>query len=304
MTVAESEEYVTCPRCRTLVPWTPSCIYCGSSLPSKRKLPEREEAASTRQLSVEELIAKDISVEPESRLLSYMLWRVRLMELMRERRVSQEVFEKLYKEYISTTLEAVERKKAFMKDIADTRAQVEDAQRMLVEMDRRRASGEQATGEFLDEYSRLKSELDQLQTDLSRIMFQQRSLGLSLSEVKDAEILEALGKRFRNYLSYLPLMVSDGLLFPAMEEVVRGDLKEMLTLMEVADFEAVEPLVEEEMEEAVETLPMGDEALLKEVTSVVRGHDDEIRRLIRAIRMKDNALILGPHGEGKTELLL
>jgi len=64
-------------------------------------------------------------------------------------------------------------------------------------------------------------------------------------------------------------------------------------------------LVEEEgVEAAAEEPPVDDEALLREVASVVRGHDDEIRRIIRAVRMRDNVLILGPHGEGKTELLL
>ena len=303
MTAAENEDYVICPNCRALVPWTPTCINCGATLPPKRRAPERREAAKG-ELSLEGLGVTDVSVEPEGRLTSYLLWRVRLMELLRADRVSREVFEQLYKEYVSTTLEAVERKKAFMRELFDAKIQVEDVRRKLGDKDRRRASGERATSEFLDEYSRLKSELEQLQADLSRIRFQQRSLGLVLGEGKDAEILTAVEKRFRNYLSYLPLMVTDGLLSPAMEETVRGDLKEMLTLMEAAGDEAAEVLVEEEAAEAAEEIPVDDEALLKEVSSVVKGHDDEIRRLIRAVRMKDNALILGPHGEGKTELLL
>ncbi len=302
MTAAESEDYVTCPSCKALVPWTPACIYCGASLPPKRKPPEAK--PRREELSLEGLGVTDVSVEPESRLTSYLVWRVRLMELLRARRVSKEVFEQLYKEYISTTLEAVERKKAFMRELTDVRVQIENVRRRLGEMDQRRAAGEKATGEFLDEYSRLKSELEQLQADLSRIRFQQRSLGLVLGEGRDAEILAAVKRRFRNYLSYLPLMVTDGLLSPAMEEVVRGDLKEMLALMEAAEDEATDVLVEEEAEGAAEEVPIDDEALLKEIASVVKGHDDEIRRLIRAIRMRDNVLILGPHGEGKTELLL
>jgi len=98
--------------------------------------------------------------------------------------------------------------------------------------------------------------------------------------------------------------VTDGLLSLSMEEVVRGDLKEMIALVEeeeAAEAFMVEPEV---VEEAVEEIPIDDEALVKDVASVVKGHDDEIRRLIRAVRMKDNVLILGPHGEGKTELLL
>ena len=303
MAASENEDYITCPSCRSLVPWTPSCIYCGSDLPPKRREPRR--ALSTEPLSLEGLGVTDVSVEPESRLAGYLLWRVRLMELLRAHRVSSEVFEQIYKEYISTTLEAVERKKTFMKEFSEAKVQLEDARQRLAEMDERRSSGEQVTSEFLDEYSKLKSELEQLQADLSRVRFQQRSLGLVLGEGRDAEILPAVEDRFRKYLSYLPLMVSDGLISHGMEEVVRGDLKDMLELMEAEEAAAEALLVEvQEVKEAVEEPPIDDDALLKDVASVVKGHDDEIMRLIRAVRMKDNVLVLGPHGEGKTELLL
>ncbi|MFQ6053695.1 MAG: AAA family ATPase, partial [Candidatus Bathyarchaeia archaeon] len=305
MTAAESEDYVTCPSCRTLVPWTPSCIYCGSSLPPKRREPRRRRPSSMPELSLEGLGVTDISVEPEGRLTNYILWRVRLMELLRAGRVSQEVFEQLYKEYISETRDALERKRAFMREYDDVRLQMQDVKRKLSDLDRRRASGQRTTGEYLDEYSRLKSIQEQLQADLSRIRFQQRSLGLVLSEGRDAEILGAIEKRFRNYLSYLPLMTSNGLLSPTMEGVVREDLEMMLGLMEeAAKEEAVDVLAEEAEEAAAEELPFDDEALLRDISAVVKGHDDEIRRIIRAIRMKDNVLVLGPHGEGKTELLL
>ncbi|MBN2333919.1 MoxR family ATPase [Candidatus Bathyarchaeota archaeon] len=54
---------------------------------------------------------------------------------------------------------------------------------------------------------------------------------------------------------------------------------------------------------AEEVLGAEDEAF-KEITKQVKGHDDEIRRLLRAVRLGDNVLLLGPHGEGKTETML
>jgi hypothetical protein len=226
------------------------------------------------------------------------------MELLKESRVSMEVFEQLYKEYITLTLESVERKKALTKELAETKAQADDVKNLLLEMDGRRTTGEQTTSEFLDEYSRLKSQLDQLETDMSRIMFKQRSLGLVIGDRNESGMLAELEKKFRNYISYLPLMVTDGLISPSMEEVVREDLKEMIAMIEAAEDESATILVKQEVVETVEEFFVDDEALLKDVASVVRGHDDEIKRLIRAVRMKDNVLILGPHGEGKTELLL
>jgi hypothetical protein len=69
-----------------------------------------------------------------------------------------------------------------------------------------------------------------------------------------------------------------------------------------------EPYQEPQREEKTATPekeagPEEDE-VLKELVKHVKGHDDEIRRLLRAVRMKDNALLLGPQGEGKTETLL
>lgn len=302
MTVTtEKEDYATCPSCRNLVPRTLHCIYCGIKLPQKAT-PEKRTRPEPR-LSLEKLVDMDSLKKTESSLLNYLLWRVRLIELLREGRVSQTVFNQIYKEYIATTLEAFDKWRASIKRISDTKAQIGDVRIKLDEMDRSKAAGMQATGEFLDGYSRLKSGLDQLQTDLTRIRYQQRSHGLFFDEESDGEVLVAVEKRFRSYLSYLPLMVSDGLLSTSMEEMVRDDLKEMMTLIEASDLGSREVHVEE-VEVVAEEPVMYDDALLNEVTSVVKGHNDEIRRIIRAIQMKDNVLILGSHGEGKTELLL
>ena len=68
-----------------------------------------------------------------------------------------------------------------------------------------------------------------------------------------------------------------------------------------------EPFVEDpEPEENTaqdENIALREDTALKEVTKYVKGHDDELKRLFRALRMNDNVLILGPPGEGKTETL-
>ena len=63
---------------------------------------------------------------------------------------------------------------------------------------------------------------------------------------------------------------------------------------------------EEEHEKPVEqeAARAEDDDTFRELVKHVKGHDDEIRRLLRAVRMKDNVLLLGPHGEGKTEIML
>ena len=288
MTVTtEKEDYATCPSCRNLVPRTLHCIYCGIKLPQKA-VPEKRIRPESR-LSLEKLIDMDSLQKTESSLLNYLLWRVRLVELLREGRVSQTVFNQIYKEYISTTLEAFDKWRASIKSISDMKDQIDDVRIKLDEMNKIKASGIQATGEFLDDYSRLKLELDQLQTELTRIRYQQRSQGLFFDEESDGEVLVAVEKRFRSYLSYLPLMVSDGLLSASMEEMVRDDLKEMLTLIEASD-QGSRVIHVEEVEVVDEEPVVYDDALLNEVTSVVKGHTDEIRRIIRAIQMKDNEI--------------
>ncbi len=300
MWMISSEEYIVCPNCETKVPWTPACINCGIHLPPRRRRDAESPEAAPQLPSVPG--AEGQPLEVEGVLARYLLWRVRLLEMLGARKVSRAVFRQLYEEYISTTAEMAEKNRGLMEELSQVRGRIKETRLRLEELDGRRAGGRPIEG-LMDEYSKLRAELEGLQADLSRIRFQQRSLGVSVGE-EDPGLIGALEERLRHYLSYLPVMVSDGLLPEEMEGAVRGDLEEMLSMMEaVEEAEGDEELVEAPPAAGV-GLEVEDEALLRDIAAVVKGHDDEIRRIIRALRMRDNVLILGPHGEGKTEVLL
>ena len=293
------EEYVICPECKSLVPHTPVCIYCGAKLPRpKRK--EKEDLSLTLETQIEE--ASEESVQ--GRLGRYLLWRVRLLELLRSGKVSREVFEQLYREYSSVTKKAIERRRRLEEELEGIVKVMEERRRRLEELDVLRSNGLLVKEELLDEYSKLKSEIEELERQAARVRFQHRALGWVSSEGLSADMASKFSERFQKALLYLPTMVSQGLLSPGMEEEVREDLLETLKVLErERAVEESQPKLEEPTEVSREE-PFDEEALFAEVSSVVFGHDDEIRRVIKAIKMGDNVLILGRHGEGKTELLL
>jgi hypothetical protein len=97
-----------------------------------------------------------------------------------------------------------------------------------------------------------------------------------------------------------------------MQETVYEDLCQMIEIMDSSvpweyihdePFQEPEPIQEKHEHPEKEAANQEDDAF-KELVKHVKGHDDEMERLLRAIRMNDNILLLGPHGEGKTETLL
>jgi len=144
---------------------------------------------------------------------------------------------------------------------------------------------------------------------------QRNALGLGGDTGEDMAKLKELQRKLHHYRSYLPVMVTSDSVPKSMQETVYGDLCQMVEILDSnVDWEYVheEPIYEvtgepeEEHEKPVEqeAARAEDDDTFMELVKHVKGHDDEIRRLLRAVRMKDNVLLLGPHGEGKTETML
>ena len=296
------EEYIVCPGCKSLVPRTPVCIYCGTRLPRPRR--ERVEKGESTQILVRG-IEEPVELEVQGKLGRYLLWRVRLLELLRSGKVSGEVFKQLYKEYSSVTKDALNQRKKLDEELEGITKMMEERRGHLEELDILRSQGLLLKEEQLDEYSKLKSEIEELERQATRVRFQYRSLGWVSSEEISTDLASRFSEGFQRALTYLPTMVSEGLLSTKLEEEIRDDLLETLRVLErEKTIERVQPvLAKEPVEEEREDL-FNEEALFAEVSSIVLGHDDEIRRIMKAIKMRDNVLVLGRHGEGKTELLL
>jgi MoxR-like ATPase len=164
------------------------------------------------------------------------------------------------------------------------------------------------------EYERLRVVIDRVQATINGLRTQRASLGIGGSTPDDEAKLRAIRARLHAYSARLPGLAAAGVIPAEMRDIVKRDLDEMLSIFETSVDWPLEPgpaepapklprsfIVKPHAEPA--QAEEEDEAY-SEVTRHVKGHDDEVRRILRALRLRDHVLILGPDGEGKTETLL
>jgi|GEM_PF-1548392 len=324
--VSFPDDHLTCPSCNAVVPWSHACINCGHELPPKQReedpfdvLRENLRDEENKEKASEELEAvlpePAPGEEPEGRLAQHMLRRLKILEMADRGEISHEVFSKLYTEIMEKTEDLMdqytdigEKANEAAEILAETRNLVEQKQGQL---ERGEISGE----EYAEELDRLRNVIDKIQDSIMRLRVQRDALGLGGDTGEDVAKLKELQRKLHHYRSYLPVMVTSDSVPKSMQETVYGDLSQMVDILDSnVDWEYVheEPIYEvagepeEEHEKPVEhgAARAEDDDTFKELVKHVKGHDDEIRRLLRAVRMKDNVLLLGPHGEGKTETML
>ena len=324
--VSFPDDHLTCPSCNAVVPWSHACINCGHGLPPKQHeedpfdvLRENLRDEENKEKAAEELEAvlpePAPGEEPEGRLAQHMLRRLKILEMADRGEISHEVFSKLYTEYMEKTEE-------LMDEYTDIGGKANEAAEILVEtrnlVERKqgqRERGEISGEEYAEELDRLRNVIDKIQDSIMRLRVQRDALGLGGGTEEDVAKLKELQRKLHHYRSYLPVMVTSDSVPKSMQETVYGDLCQVVEILDSnVDWEYVheEPIYEvaeepeDEHEKPVEqgAARAEDDDTFRELVKHVKGHDYEIRRILRAIRMKDNVLLLGPHGEGKTETML
>jgi len=324
--VSFPDDHLTCPSCNAVVPWSHACINCGHGLPPKQHeedpfdvLRENLRDEEKKEKAAEELEAvlpePAPGEEPEGRLAQHMLRRLKILEMADRGEISHEVFSKLYTEYMEKTEE-------LMDEYTDIGGKANEAAEILVEtrnlVERKqgqRERGEISGEEYAEELDRLRNVIDKIQDSIMRLRVQRDALGLGGGTEEDVAKLKELQRKLHHYRSYLPVMVTSDSVPKSMQETVYGDLCQVVEILDSnVDWEYVheEPIYEvaeepeDEHEKPVEqgAARAEDDDTFRELVKHVKGHDYEIRRILRAIRMKDNVLLLGPHGEGKTETML
>jgi len=282
-----------CTSCGAEVPWSSACINCGSILTPRPREPEDPFDALEKAFEELQETGGEAS-DPESELVRLLLWRVRLLGMLEGGEISQEVFARIYEEYIETTMRLLEDGSGVSGEMEEARVLLAEVVGLMEEVREKRDRGELTTDGYMKEYMRLRGLEDKVRENIARLRLLQRGAGIHVGEPDEVEILGEVERKLRHYQSLLPSMAADGLLPPAISEQVRNDLDKILELFEIGG--AVE-------EAGAAGLSDEGEATFAEVTRVVKGHDDEIRRLIRGLVVGDNVLLLAPPGEGKTETL-
>jgi archaellum component FlaC len=314
------DAHLTCPNCNAVVPWSKACINCGQELPHQTQDPfqalrENIRAEENKERAAEELEAAlpdpTPGEEPEGRLAQHMLHRVKALDMADRGMISHEVFTELYTELTEKTEKLMDRYTNIGEKVNEAAEILAETRNLVEEKQSQLERGDITDGEYAEEMDRLRNVIDKIQDNIARLKTQREELGIGGETQEDAAKLKELQTRLHNYRGYLPVMVSSDSIPKSMQGAVYRDLCQMVEIMDSSvEWEYVhdEPYQEPQREEKTATPekeagPEEDE-VLKELVKHVKGHDDEIRRLLRAVRMKDNALLLGPQGEGKTETLL
>ena len=315
LTQEERKDFIICPNCKHLVPRTPLCIYCGVRLrPSTRPQQEarKERVGGVLVEGVKPTEAEGSEVEEKyGNLINCILWRAKLVWLLNEGKVSKDIFKRIYNDYTSRINSMIKGKGdlAALLEGGSVRSRLEEARRRLDELMVRHRVGEIPDDEYLARYAALKSSIDELEREALRMELQYRHIRRVIGELFGGD-LSRVKEQIREYYNKLPTLFGKGELVDV-EAVdgVKNDLELMLRILESAEVPTYTrsenvSLMGEEVGYGYGEELFDEELLFERIREVIKGHDDEIRRVIRAIKLRDNVLIIGRHAEGKTELLL
>ena len=315
------EDHTTCPSCNAHIPWSPACINCGEPLPELERETTQTEwiNGSLKEGDLDTILQLDPEEKPEGFLACLLLMRLKLLRTAAEGSISHEDFMELYtgcRERTQETIQQYESAGAQMGEacitLLDTKEQLEGNQSKI-------DTGELGIEEFMEEFTKLRRTIDKVQDNINHLKANQKSLGLGGETEEDLEKLRDIHGGLIHHYQNLPVMTLDNLIPKSYTETLTLDLKNCLGLLSEigeefkiteSDLAQIEPDTTEEEPQPLDDTPLKEKSVLREdaalekVTKYVKGHDDEVKRLLRALRMNDNILILGPPGEGKTETLL
>ena len=314
------DAHLTCPNCNAVVPWSKACINCGHELPDPptqdpfQHLKETLKTEQNKEKAAQELQATlpATGEEPHGRLARHMHQRVRILDMADRGEITHQVFTQLYTETMENTETLMDQYTGNGEKVNEAAEILSETRNLAEQKQLQRERDEITDQEYTEELDRLRNVIDKIQKNITRLREQRDQLGIGGQTQQDKAKLKHLQKRLHHYRGYLPLMVASDSIPKTMQETVYEDLCQMVEIMDSSvewEYTHDEPIYETEPEHETpepkkqETTHERDDTF-NELVRHIKGHDDEIRRLLRAIRMNDNALLLGPHGEGKTETLL
>ena len=257
-------------------------------------------------------VISDFKSKPEERirdLANYIVWRAKLIWMLNEGIVSEDVFKKIYDDYTSK-INSIAGRENYLIDLlkgAPILSRLKEIKARLDELKVRHRIGEISDGEYTLRYTALRADLNTLERDAMRIEFRYRQLRRVLANLFGGNLFK-IKEQIKRCYNNLPSIIKRGNIINSdMITAMKRDLEIMMNILEHVDMKESSQTSSSDFKEGLFEVigeTFDEDIILKKVTEVVKGHDDEIRRIIRAIKMGDNVLILGRHAEGKTELLL
>lgn len=301
-----AEEFINCRNCGRAVPKTMYCIYCGSGLQGGELLrPEAQEQpteAIIPDFKFEPLRQTPVSLKVESpfplirtepeldkgfldqieELRKHWAWQLKLVDMITEIGISEEVFTKIYNEY-STEVERLgnileERRAASSEEYARKKAELSEMETAHEELSVRVAVGQLPSRALQRRTPISKERMDGLTRDIKRLETTLSKLDDVMGDIypEDKRNLEDIA---RKSLRSLDGLVVEGKISRELSERLREDLTSALALFRAPEEKReTESALRDELETLEVRYKVG-EITLEEFESMKTAILDKINRL-------------------------
>jgi len=301
-----AEEFINCRNCGRAVPKTMYCIYCGSGLQGGEQLrPEAQKQPTEaiipdfrfeplRETPVDLKVESSIPLirtEPEldkgfldqiEELRKHWAWQLKLVDMITEIGISEEVFTKIYNEY-STEIERLgnileERRSASTEEYARKKAELMEMETAHEELSVRVAVGQLPSRALQRRTPISKERMDGLTKDIRRLETILSKLDDVMGDIypEDKRNLEDIA---RKCLRSLDGLVVEGKISRELSERLREDLTSALALFRAPEEKReTESALRDELETLEVRYKVG-EITLEEFESMKTAILDKINRL-------------------------
>lgn len=301
-----AEEFINCHKCGRAVPKTMYCIYCGSSLQGggQQRADAREQPSEAiipdfrfeplRETPVDLKVDGPIPLirtEPEvdrgfldqiQELRKHWAWQLKLVDMLTEIGISEDVFTKIYNEY-SAEIERLgnileERRVSSSEEYARKKAELREMETAQEELSVRVAVGQLPTRALQRRTPISKERMDGLARDIRRLETVLSKLNDLMGDLypEDKKNLEASA---RKSLRSLDGLVVEGKISRELSERLREDLTSALALFKAPEERrATENALRDELETLEVRYKVG-EITLEEFESMKTEILDKINRL-------------------------
>lgn len=261
------EETVNCASCGREVPKTLYCIYCGSALFKTGQEPQQPAPPTTRnvepkpeQIKPERRVREapepkvspppepevkpepsiEFEIEPEiddlmEQLKNNHIWKVRLCGVLCENGVSEDIFTRLFEEYVNkiNQLSQVRNEKIayYREDFGKKKAELNDAKKRLEELRVRVTVGQISSGELKAQTPELEERINGLAKETAVLDAQLACLN-DLMRGASPKAIYDLEKTTRRGLDSLDSMVTNGKVSSRLGNDLRKDLEAALNVFD------------------------------------------------------------------------
>lgn len=301
-----AEEFINCRNCGRAVPKTMYCIYCGSGLQGGELLRPEAQKQPTESIipdfKFEPLRQTPVSLKVESpfplirtepeldkgfldqieELRKHWAWQLKLVDMITEIGISEEVFTKIYNEY-STEVERLgnileERRAASSEEYARKKAELSEMETAHEELSVRVAVGQLPSRALQRRTPISKERMDGLTRDIKRLETTLSKLDDLMGDIypEDKRNLEDIA---RKSLRSLDGLVVEGKISRELSERLREDLTSALALFRAPEEKReTESALRDELETLEVRYKVG-EITLEEFESMKTAILDKINRL-------------------------